>query len=76
MPSRTSPPILPPPNTHTPASFASCTTAREASDTAGSSAGDTTIALLGNEISCFVNGSTLSTPGAQSRLAMCSDAGR
>jgi len=41
---------MPPPNTQTPASFASCTTACDASETACRSSSGKTMAALGNEI--------------------------
>src|SRR4051794_27057052 len=45
---------MPPPNTQTPASFASCTTACAASETAWSSSAENTMAELGNEMRYLV----------------------
>src|SRR5689334_14332677 len=45
---------IPPPNTHTPASLASCTTACAAAATAGSSSAAMAMAALGNEIRYLV----------------------
>ena len=53
---------MPPPNTYTPAAFASRTTARAASPTAGRSSSGIAIVALGNEMRYFVMTTSCPTP--------------